>query len=151
MFSFVVHNTKQGHRSSRNLIETSFRQYTLDIINRTCHNMSYSCHIIYIIIFFNLATFCRIYLMTSFSQCHFYIFWYFLIFSSETAEDIYPYATFHLPMKDNLGENIGGFFAAATGQSPRLSNAEVIPIRQVSDVFLFLRMTFPEYHAMFQS
>lgn len=151
MFSFVVHNTKQGHRSSRNLIETSFRQNTLDIINLTCHNVIFMSH--HIIIFFNLATFCRIYLMTSFSQCHFYIFWYFLIFSSETAEDIYPYATFHLPMKDNLGENIGGFFAAATGQSPRLSNAEVIPIRQVSNVFLFLRMTFPEYHdhAIFQS
>lgn len=60
-------------------------------------------------------------------------------FGLETADDIYPYATFHLPLKENLTEHIGdGYFAATTvGQStsPRLSNAETMPVRQVSYIY----------------
>ncbi|XP_035706801.1 Down syndrome cell adhesion molecule-like protein Dscam2 isoform X3 [Folsomia candida] len=49
----------------------------------------------------------------------------------ESADDIYPYATFHLPEKENLAENIReGFLEPPSSQ--RLSNAgETIPIRQI--------------------
>lgn len=60
-----------------------------------------------------------------------------LFWCAESADDIYPYATFHLPEKENLAENIReGFLEPPSSQ--RLSNAgETIPIRQVSFFFFF--------------